>query len=309
MAVVLTIHSAMTASKIRSNFDTASPTMYPREFRDGVEQVLASAKHRQATRRTTSSGRFYDIDGESYPSVTTILGCIGKPALINWAANQERALITDAAADLYIDLCKAKPMSRSAYVTTLQARLGQQKAHKRELEKAAEIGTQAHGLIEWNMRRALDQKVGPEPRVVDDAQWAFMAFQDWAASVQLKPRFIEQTVFSRTHQYAGTMDLLAEVNSVLTLVDFKTSRGIYPESFLQNVAYQVALVEMGHATPSAGLIVRLPKHQSDPAFEVAPVPPASELFPVFLAVKQLWQWSYANELAYQAKRKAEAEVA
>lgn len=279
-------------------------------FQNGVEQVLASTKHQESKRppqrRQTAAGRFYDIDGESLPSVTTILGCIGKPALINWAANQERNLVTEAATDLYVDLCKAKPMSRSAYVTTLAARIGQQKAHKRELDKASEIGTQAHALIEWNLRRSLDQKVGPEPRVVDDAQWAFMAFQDWAASVSLKPRFIEQTVFSRIHQYAGTMDLLAEVSGVLTLVDFKTGKSIYAEAFLQNVAYQVALDEMGHEKPAAGMIVRLPKVQTDPAFEVADVPPVDELFRIFLAVRQLWTWHHAQELAYQAKRKGEA---
>lgn len=281
--------------------------MYPREFRDGVEQVLVSTAHQESKRppqrRQTSAGRFYDIEGQSLPSVTTIIGCIGKPALINWAANQERALVSEAAADLYIDLCKAKPMSRSAYVTTLQSRVGQQKAHKKEMEKAGEIGTQAHALIEWNLRRSLGQKVGPEPRVVDDAQWAFMAFQDWAASVQLKPRYIEQTVFSLTHQYAGTMDLLAEVSGVLTLVDFKTGKGIYGEAHLQNVAYQVALDEMGYSKPEGGLIVRLPKVQTDPEFEVAIVPPVEELFPVFLSVRKLWTWYYAQELAYQAKRK------
>lgn len=42
--------------------------------------------------------------------------------------------------------------------------------------------------------------------------------------------------------------------------------------------------------PSEGLIVRLPKVVGDPAFEVAPVPAAATLFPVFLAAKALWTW-------------------
>jgi hypothetical protein len=283
--------------------------MQPDAFNEGVQNVLKGTPPR-TTRRDTKVGRWYDIDGESYPSVTSILAVIGKPALVNWAANQERTLVMDAAADLYTDLCQlSKPMPRSAYVTTLQARCGQQKAHKKALEKASEIGTQAHALIEWNLRRALGQKTGPEPRVVDDAQWAFMAFQDWAASVSLKPRFIEQTVFSRQHAYAGTMDLLAEVNGVLTLVDFKTGKSIYGEALLQNAAYQHALVEMGHSKPEAGLIVRLPKVQTDPAFEVKDVPSVDTLLPVFLAVRQLWTWHYAQEQAYQASRSRKGEAA
>ena len=138
-----------------------------------------------------------------------------------------------------------------------------------------------HALIEWNLRQQLGQRVGPEPRVVDDAQWAFMAFQDWATSVQLKPLLIEQIVFSTTHGYAGTMDLLAEVKGVPMLIDFKTGKAIYAESALQSVAYQVALAEMGHTPAQGGLIVRLPKVQTDPAFEVGVVPPAAALFPMF----------------------------
>lgn len=258
--------------------------------------TISTEAGRKPVRHDGPSGRFYLIDGESLPSVTHILGCIGKPALINWAANQERTMVSEAAADLYQDLCGIdKPMPRTAYLTTLQARIGKTKAHQRELAKAGEVGTQVHKLIEWNMRRTLKQEAGPEPRVVDDAQWAFMAWQDWANSVDLKPRFIEQTVFSRKHGYAGTMDLLAEVRGELKLIDFKTGKAIYAEAHLQNVAYQAALIEMGHLSPSGGLIVRLPKIQSDPAFEVADTPAVSELLPVFLAVKAVWVWWFAQE--------------
>ena len=127
-------------------------------------------------------------------------------------------------------------------------------------------------------------------------------FRAWAESVNLAPRLIEQTVWSRAHQYAGTMDLLAEVNGVSTLVDFKTGKAVYPEAHLQNAAYQTALAEMGHATPAAGLIVRLPKVRTDPDFELVPVPPIAELMPVFLAVRQLWQWTADNDAA-KAKAK------
>jgi PD-(D/E)XK nuclease superfamily protein len=266
---------------------------------------------RPPVRQDGPVGRFYSIDGdeEPYVSVTHALSCIAKPALINWAANQERALVMDAAADLYLDLVKAQPMGRPTFLATLQGRLSKQKAHQKELAKAGEIGTQVHALIEWNLRRELGQKVGPEPRVVDNAQWAFMAYQDWAQSVSLKPLFIEQVVFSRTHKYAGTMDLLAEVHGAVTLVDFKTGKAVYAEAHLQNVAYQAALVEMQHTTPAGGLIVRLPKVDTDPAFEAVPVAPVAELFPFFLSVLNVWKWWHAGEVAYQAKRKAQAEVA
>lgn len=262
-------------------------------------------------RKDGPAGRFYEIPGqmEPFPSVTHILGCIGKPALINWAANTERALVSEAAADLYVNFAQqvVPPiMPRASYVATLAAKLGQVKAHQRELAKAGEIGTQTHKLIEWTMRSAIGAEAGPKPTVSDKALWGFMAFEDWAKSVSLKPVLIEQTVYSVTHQYAGTMDLLARVNGVLTLVDFKTGKAIYPEAHLQSAAYQVALIEMGYVTPSAGLIVRLPKVETDPEFEVQTVPPVDDLLPVFLAVKELWKWAHVHEAAYQARRAAVA---
>jgi hypothetical protein len=267
------------------------------------------------TKRDTASGRFYRLEefvsiltGTSdFPSVTHILSAIAKPALVTWAANTERAAVSEAAAELYLDAAVLpKPMTRDAFLASLNLRLGEVKAHKRENEKALEVGSQAHTLIEWASRRAIGQVVGPEPKVRDEALWPYMAWEDWVKTHKVRPVAIEQVVWSNEYGYAGTMDLLAEVDGELALVDYKTGKAIYEESFLQNVAYQVALAEMGHGTPKRGYIVRLPKLTSDPAFEVVEVPPVSELFPVFLNVCQVWKWWWAadqrSKAAWQAKK-------
>lgn len=255
-------------------------------------------------RKDSKSGRFYEVDGDLYPSVTHVLGAINKPALVNWAANTERTLVSESACKLYEHCCTlAAPMQRAAFAFNLASMLGKEKAHQKELAKAGDIGTQAHKLIEWTMRTALKAEAGPKPVVSDKALWAFMAFEDWARSVALKPILIERTVFSKVHRYAGTMDLLARVNGATTLVDFKTSKAVYPEMFLQLAAYAVALEEMGYAKPTAAMVVRLPKLETDPEFEAAPSPPLGDLFPVFMATRQLWEWTYANEEAYRARQK------
>lgn len=264
-----------------------------------------------ASRRTARGGaRTYDIDGESYPSVTTILGCIGKPALVTWAANQERAAVMDAAADLYMDLLKAQPMSRATYLATLDTRIGKVKAHQRASQKALEIGSQTHQMIEHQLRKALGQAVGPEPRIVDEALWAYMAFEDWARAHAVRPVHIEQVVYSRTHRYAGTMDLLAYVDGELAVVDFKTAKGIYAEYHLQTAAYRHALNEMGHGPVTNAYIVRLPKVQTDPAFEAVASPALDVLMPVFVNVIGLYHWHAAAEaesLAQWKARKAASE--
>lgn len=280
----------------------------PFDFNAAVDATVAQASGPPlpAMRKDGPSGRFYEIDGERYPSVTHILSVIAKPALIQWAAKEERTLVSDTAADLYLDAHGTPAMSRLAFLTTLQTRLGKQRANQKMLTKAGEIGSQVHALIEWNLRQTLGQQPGPEPRVVDDARWAFMAFEDWRAAVDLKPIWIEQTVFSKTHRYAGTMDLYAEVAGVPTVIDFKTGKAVYAEAHLQNAAYQAAFAEMGHGEPAQGLIVRLPKVQTDPAFEVVTVRARDELLTTFVACASVWRWWHANEEAYRAKRNAAA---
>lgn len=250
------------------------------------------------------SGRFYAVDGRMLPSVTHILQAIAKPALIAWAANTERAAVTEAAADLYGEWTAAAmpTMPRDWYLATLTARLGMVKAHQKALATAGEIGSQIHAMIEWQMKTQLGV-AGPKPVIQDKATWAVMAFEDFAKAVTLTPIRIEQTVYSLVHGYAGTMDLLARVNGVLTLIDIKSGKSVYPEAFLQTAAYRVALEEMGMEAPKEALILRLPKVDTDPAFEVVPVPPVDDLFPVFLATKRLWEWSYKNDEAFRLRQR------
>jgi hypothetical protein len=243
------------------------------------------------------STRFYDLpSGERYPSVTSILSAVNKPALINWAAKTERELVTQAAANLWED-ARGTSMSREAFLASLATRIPKQKAYVREVQKAADIGTQAHALIEWNMRKELGQEVGPEPRVSDKALWAFMAYEEWRKTAGLKATLIEQIVWSSQYGYAGTLDWYGDIDHkgqrLVVVGDWKTGKAIYGEAILQAAAYGAALQEMGHsANGVAGCIVRLPKIETDPEFEVRVIPAEEmrEKFQVFLHVLEVWKW-------------------
>jgi hypothetical protein len=249
------------------------------------------------------SSRFYDIEGDLLPSVTTICSVINKPALMPWAAKVEREMVLSVSADLYADCATTKQqMSRAAWLLTMNARLGKEKASAKEMAKASNIGTQCHELIEWTLRGELMHEAGPSPRISDTAQWAYMAWQDWRRAVNLKPIAVEQVVYSRKHGYAGTLDLLAEVDGVLTVIDWKTGKAVYSEAHLQNAAYRYAIREMGHGYPKEGLIVRLPKLESDPFFEVVKAKPEELMFPKFLDAKSVWTWAQEMDAEYQAKQ-------
>lgn len=239
------------------------------------------------------STRFYKIDGESLPSVTAILGAVNKPALVNWAAKTEREMVYAAIRALISD----PDVKRANFMPSLEIAVGREKAHSKELAKALTIGSEAHGLIEWHLRRELKEVVGPEPKISEKALWAFMVYEEWRKAANLSVSLVEQVVYSKRYGYAGTLDLGGQIdheNERLFIVgDFKTGKAIYKESHLQVAAYAHALVEMGYAdTMPAGCIVRLPKVESDPEPEVLVIPAErmKALHKVFLSVLDLWKW-------------------
>jgi hypothetical protein len=158
--------------------------------------------------------------------------------------------------------------------------------------RALGIGTAAHAAIAWHTRRMLGDDPGPEPDLPDEAIWAVEAWKDWVKAVEFRPLAVERPIYCLHCGYAGTMDWLAQVNGVVTLGDIKTSKGVYPEAFLQNAAYRHAAAQCGFPSDE-GMVLRLPKTVDDPAFEAVPVPelPLAD----FQAALRLWRWRRVME--------------
>ena len=238
-----------------------------------------------AAPRSFDRARFYTIDGRQWPSVTTVLDIIAKPALGPWYAKEERRYFEAAMLEVL-----SKPGARDPefVLSAVAEAVSGVKAADRAKQQAASIGTAMHAGIEWALRTQLGEDAGPEPRLPDAAAWALESWKDWAKSVALEPLAIERTVYCEVCGYAGTLDLYARVRGVLTVLDWKSGRAIYPEAFLQNIAYRHAATRRG--MPSAqGLIVRLPKYQDDPAWEAMPVPETLTVED-FRAALRLWRW-------------------
>ena len=234
--------------------------------------------------------RFYTIDGRQLPSVTTILDVIAKPALGPWYAKQERRYFEAAMLEVL-----SKPGARDPeYVlSAVVDAVGGVKAADREKQRAATIGTAIHAGIEWQLRMRLGEDAGPEPILPDAAAWAVESWKDWAKTIALEPLAIERTVYCEACGYAGTLDLYARVEGALTVLDWKSGRAIYPEAFLQNVAYRHAAARQGLPC-TQGLIVRVPKLIDDPSWEVMAVPETLSIDD-FLAAARLWRWQRRME--------------
>ena len=229
--------------------------------------------------------RFYRIEGRDLPSVTTILDIVAKPGLGPWYAQQERRWFEAAMLEVL-----AKPGARDpefVLAAVVEAVSGL-KAADRERQRAVTIGSAAHAGIEWHLRTALGEDAGPQPVLPEAAAWAVESWKDWANTVTLEPLAIERTVYCLDCGYAGTLDLYARVKGVVTVIDWKTGRAIYPEALLQNVAYRHAAAQ-GGMPAEQGLIVRLPRLLNDPAWEVMSVPDTLRQND-FLAALALWRW-------------------
>jgi len=229
--------------------------------------------------------RFYPINGRELPSVTTILEVIAKPGLGPWYAKEERRYFEAAMLDV---LTQPEARDPEHVLTAVAEAVNGLKAADREKRTATTIGRAVHAGIEWHLRTWLGEDAGPEPLLPDAALWALESWKDWARSVDLEPLAIERTVYCEDCGYAGTLDLYARVKGVPTILDWKSGKAIYPEAFLQNVAYRHAAAHLGMAS-ELGLIVRLPKQLEDPAWEALPVPDTVTLAD-FLAALRLWRW-------------------
>src|SRR3990172_592548 len=109
--------------------------------------------------------------------------------------------------------------------------------YRKVRDKAADIGTLAHKMIEGHY-------TGEKP---DPAQWApadwakaeeaFGAFLAWASQHDIVPLANELSLVHNDLMYGGTLDMPATVDGALVYVDFKSGKSIYASALLQAAAY------------------------------------------------------------------------
>ncbi len=222
--------------------------------------------------------RYYKTSAGKFPSATSILDIIAKPALIAWAANQERELVLATAVELYDDCLKSQPpLSTTEFSMTLEKRLPKQRQHVKSMSKAADIGNAVHEYIEYYLLTQLGftRKL---PVINPLALKATESFEKWAHDVRLVPLVVEATIVNTVDKYAGTMDAIVEIDHngerILCVADWKTSGAIYNTMMMQVAAYAHAdmadsvmaraknLTDRDTATKDMhGLIVRFDKKQ------------------------------------------------
>lgn len=106
------------------------------------------------------------------------------------------------------------------------------KAHNKKRDKAADAGTYVHNWIE-------DFVNGENPAmpINADLKRVINDFLEWWEKSDIEVISSEQVFCSPTRMLAGTADLVCKVDGKLTIMDWKTGSGIYPEMFMQMAAY------------------------------------------------------------------------
>jgi len=153
-------------------------------------------------------------DGGRVPSVTTILGILAKPALIEWAWK----LGTEG-----ID-------------------------YKQVRDQAGDVGSLAHYLILCDIKGEKPDTSEYSAKVIDKAETCLLKYWEWRKTNPIRPIMVEEALVSEQYRYGGTLDCFAEREDTgeFVLIDFKTGKAIYEEAIIQVVSYAHLIKENGY---------------------------------------------------------------
>ena len=219
---------------------------------------------------TSQDNRFYLVDGEYYPSVTTILTAYPKSV---------------------------------GFFKWLTTNGNWQEAEKAK-EEAGSRGSKVHNailqLINGKRLKLLDSN---KESIFTNEEWkmilAFKNFWDDFEPITLE---CEKTVFSKRFKFAGTIDWMGTIKMpgkdkkakrVLAIMDWKTSKAIYNSNLVQVAAYAFASTEMEKKKAQALAVIQLGS-KNKKGYAVKFVEDRETCFNVFLAVKTIWDFENPN---------------
>ena len=176
----------------------------------------------------------YYVDDLRVPGVSTVCGVIDKSGpLMWWAADLARKGID--------------------YMTFR--------------DDLANVGRLVHDMI-------LAYFLGMEVDTYQNSQWekdraknSFKSFLNFISKYEVEPIEVEHELISPKHLFGGRMDFYGKLDGVLTLMDFKTGKRIYDESFYQVGGYAMLLEEFNFPVEQY-VILNIPRTKGE-AFEVA----------------------------------------
>lgn len=182
--------------------------------------------------------------------VTTYCGALSKEFLAPWAAKLAAEYVAKNGKTVKdIDLAK--------------------KQFKLAADSGARAGKLGHLYVEAQLtgRSVTMPSSVDDKKVVESVKNAYEAFmKDWSPKILE----VEKVLYSKVHNFAGTCDLICEIDGKLVVLDWKTTNtsrynpdGIYATYFAQLGAYSLAYEEMTGKEVKELWAVNLPKDGSE----------------------------------------------
>ena len=237
-----------------------------------------------------SSDHRYWFNGKGpFPSVTTILGVIDKPALVGWAKREVSQSAIRHLSELPAMVAESGAEQAARWLASTP---------DFQRDTAAKLGSSVHLLADMASRAA---GTAPEGFEIPDGTIpyldAFRGFLTRYSGSQVVSS--EKAILSLSDGYAGTYDLLMRIEGQLWLIDIKTGKGLYPEMGLQLAGYahgefialpgDPQLYPMPKVERFAVLHLR-PDKYPDSGWRLAEYGVTDRDYLAFLAALELWQW-------------------
>ena len=147
---------------------------------------------------TTSSGRLYGTPSGRLPSITTVLSILTEEHIQRW-----------------------------------RARVGDEEANKIS-HRASTRGTAVHSIIEDYINNVEEYQEKYMPNIVDNFKSVKPVLDSRIGKVYAQ----ECALFSEHLGVAGRVDCIAEFDSKLSIIDFKTSKKIKKKEWIENYFVQ-----------------------------------------------------------------------
>lgn len=233
--------------------------------------------------RLIEDGRnhYYTIgnDEKWYPSSTTVLKCLDKPALIPWALNQMGDNIKDILSNREI-----KPWEEGEIDGIIKEAKG---IYKKKSAEATDLGSRAHKAID-------DIIKGNAPEITDDIRPAVDGFLKWKEEQHIEIIAGDTRIGSKLFGFGGSLDFVGLDGDQVVIFDNKTNKkrkdrdhGLYPEAAYQLSSYAVAFKETFGLPVKAVYGLWLDKEKG--GFKAVKVSNINAAFEVFLACLKIYQ--------------------
>jgi len=207
----------------------------------------------------------YKLQGEKnyLLSVTTCTGVIDKSrVLINWALGLANTHLKQ-----FLEDRQGQHFTSDELLPVVEEAI---KLHTIKKEEAASIGTQTHDYAEKFGKAILAGENLPDidPNLDERVVNGINAFLQWFNTHNVQFLDAERMLYSKQNEYVGFTDAIAVLDGKKTIIDYKTSKGIYSDYNYQLAAYWAAYEEETGDKLDQALIAHFDKETGDFATKV-----------------------------------------